>query len=51
MDQIIKMTPHQIYEYIATGRGTERLDDAQDAIRQEWDLEEDRATLTRNRRN
>jgi len=45
--EFFKVTPHQIYEYFTTGRGTERLDDAQDATRKEWDLEEDRATLIR----
>jgi hypothetical protein len=47
MDQIFKMTPHQIYEYFATARGTGRLDDAQEATRQEWEAEEDRASLIR----
>ena len=47
MDQIFKTKPYQIYEYL----GTERLDDTQNATRQEWDAEEDRATLTRNRGN
>ena len=47
MGQIFKMTPHQIYEYFAAARGTERLDNAQNATRQEWVLDEDRAALIR----
>jgi len=39
------MSPHEIYEYFANGRGTELLDDAQDATRAEWRLEEHRAEL------
>lgn len=41
------MSPHQIYEYFATGRGTGLLDDAQTATRLEWDLEDGRANLIR----
>jgi hypothetical protein len=41
------MSPHQIYEYFATGRGTGLLDDAQAATRQEWQLEDGRADLIR----
>jgi hypothetical protein len=41
------MAPHQIYEYFATGRGTDLLDDAQTATRLEWELEDGRANLIR----
>ncbi|HYQ67672.1 hypothetical protein [Actinophytocola sp.] len=50
MGQIFNMTPHQIYEYFATAPGTERLDNAQNATRQEWVLDEDRAALIRKQR-
>jgi len=39
------MSPHKIYEYFATGRGTGTLDDAQAATRDEWQLEDERAHL------
>ena len=41
------MSPHKIYEYFANGRGTETLDDAQAATRNEWQLEDDRAGMIR----
>jgi hypothetical protein len=41
------MSPHQIYQYFATGRGTGLLDDAQVATRLEWELEDGRASLIR----
>lgn len=47
MGEFFKMTPHEIYQYFATGRGTDLLDDAQDATRTEWDLEDHRAQLIR----
>jgi hypothetical protein len=33
------MSPHQIYEYLTTGRGTGLLDAVQKATRHEWELE------------
>ena len=47
MGEFFKMTPHEIYQYFATGRGTDLLDDAQDATRKEWELEDHRAHLIR----
>ncbi|MFC4852293.1 hypothetical protein [Actinophytocola glycyrrhizae] len=41
------MSPHAIYEYFATGRGTGALDDAQAATRTEWEAEDERAHLIR----
>jgi hypothetical protein len=41
------MSPHRIYEYFATGRGTRDLDNAQAATRTEWTAEDDRAHLIR----
>jgi hypothetical protein len=41
------MSPHEIYQHFANGRGTDRLDDAQDATRAEWRLEEHRSEMIR----
>lgn len=49
MGELVKhgMSPHQIYEFLTTGPGTDLLDDAQAATRVEWEAEEDRATMIR----
>ena len=41
------LSPDKIYEYFANGPGTGKLDTAQHATRQEWELEDERADLIR----